>query len=72
MDGAFRILGFPEPGDPDVVYMENQIGSLYLEQDPEIARYTQMFNHLIAKALDPDDSRRMIARVARDLTELST
>jgi transcriptional regulator with XRE-family HTH domain len=72
MDGAFRILGFPEPGDPDVVYMENQIGSLYLEQDPEIARYAQMFNHLIAKALDPDDSRRMIARVARDLTELST
>jgi len=25
MDGAFRILGFPEPGDPDVVYLESQI-----------------------------------------------
>lgn len=72
MDGAFRILGFPEPGDPDVVYLENQIGSLYLEESPEIARYAQMFNHLIAKALDPDDSRRMIARVARELTELPT
>ena len=32
MDGSFRILGFPEPGDPDVVYLENQAGSLYLEE----------------------------------------
>jgi transcriptional regulator with XRE-family HTH domain len=70
MDGAFRILGFPEPGDPDVVYLENQIGSLYLEEDLEVARYEQMFSSLIAKALDPDDSRRMIAWVAKDLTEL--
>jgi transcriptional regulator with XRE-family HTH domain len=70
MDGAFRILGFPEPGDPNVVYLENQIGSLYLEEDLEVARYAQMFSHLIAKALDPDDSRRMIAWVAKDLTEL--
>jgi len=27
-----------------------------------------MFNHLIAKALDPDESRRLIAQVARELT----
>jgi hypothetical protein len=31
-----------------------------------------MFNHLIAKALDPEDSRRLIARVATDLNELRT
>jgi hypothetical protein len=72
MDGGFRILGFPEPADPDVVYLENQAGSLYLEEEPEIDRYARMFNHLIAKALDPEESRRMIARVARDLTDLPT
>lgn len=70
MDGGFRILGFPEAADPDVVYLENQAGSLYLEEEPEIDRYARMFSHLIAKALDPEESRRMIARVARDLTEL--
>jgi transcriptional regulator with XRE-family HTH domain len=70
MDGAFRILGFPEPGDPDVVYLENQIGSLYLEERPEVARYAQMFNHLVTQALDPDDSRRMIAHAAKELAEL--
>ncbi len=72
MDGSFEILGFPDPADPDVVYLENQAGSLYLEEEPEIDRYARMFNHLIAKALDPDESRRMIARVARDLTDLPT
>jgi transcriptional regulator with XRE-family HTH domain len=72
MDGGFRILGFPESADPDVVYLENQAGSLYLEEEPEIDRYARMFSHLIAKALDPEESRRMIARVARDLTDLPT
>lgn len=70
MDGGFRILGFPEAADPDMVYLENQAGSLYLEEEPEIDRYARMFSHLIAKALDPEESRHMIARVARDLTEL--
>jgi transcriptional regulator with XRE-family HTH domain len=68
MDGSFEILGFPEPGDPDVVYLENQAGSLYLEEQPEIDRYARMFSHLMAKALDPEESRRMIAQIAADLT----
>ena len=68
MDGSFRILGFPEPSDPDVVYLENQAGSLYLEEAAEIDRYARMFSHLIAKALDPEESRRLIARIAADLT----
>jgi len=72
MVGGFRIVGFPEAADPDVVYLENQAGSLYLEEEAEIDRYARMFNHLIAKALDPEESRRMIARVARDLTDLPT
>src|SRR5262249_20061675 len=72
MDGSFSILGFPEATDPDVVYLENQAGSLYLEEEAEIDRYARMFNHLIAKALDPEESRRMIARVAQDLTDLPT
>ena len=45
------ILGFPEAHDPDVVYLENQAGSIYVEEAGETERYSQMFNHLIAKAL---------------------
>jgi hypothetical protein len=65
MDGSFEILGFPDD-DPSVVYLENQVGSLYLETTQEIERYTLMFNHLIAKALDPDESRALIAKVAAE------
>jgi transcriptional regulator with XRE-family HTH domain len=69
MDGSFIILGFPETADPDVVYLESQTGSLYLEEAPATERYARMFSHLIAKALDPDESRRLITRAANDLTE---
>ena len=63
MEGAFSILSFPEPNDPDVVYLENQAGSLYLEEVPEIDRYSRMFSQLMAAALAPDASRRLIMRV---------
>lgn len=67
MDGSFIILGFPEVSDPDVVYLESQTGSLYLEKPPEPERYQAMFSHLVAKALDPDESRNMIAEAAAEL-----
>jgi transcriptional regulator with XRE-family HTH domain len=68
MDGSFIVLGFPEPTDPDVVYLESQAGSLYLERSPESERYAAIFSHLIAKALDPDESRVLIARAAAEMT----
>jgi transcriptional regulator with XRE-family HTH domain len=67
MDGSFIILGFPEVPDPDVVYLESQTGSLYLEKLPEVERYQVMFNHLVAKALGPDESRNLIAETAVEL-----
>jgi transcriptional regulator with XRE-family HTH domain len=67
MEGAFRILGFPEPLDPDVVFQENQTGGLYLEKPDEVDRYSLMFSHLTAKALDPGASRALIAKVAAEL-----
>jgi hypothetical protein len=68
MNESFIVLGFPEPTDPDVVYLESQAGSLYLERRPEVERYAVMFSHLIAKALDPDESRALIARAAAEVT----
>jgi transcriptional regulator with XRE-family HTH domain len=68
MDGSFIILGFPEAADPDVAYLESQTGSLYLEKQPEVERYQAMFNHLVAKALGPEESVNLIAQVAAELT----
>jgi len=64
MDGGFSILGFPEPSDPSVVYLENAAGSVYLEELAEVARFDRMFSHIIAKALSPEDSRRLLGRLA--------
>lgn len=68
MDGSFIVLRFPEQEDTDVVYTESQAGSLYLEKPPEVDRYVAMFSHLTAKALDPDESRALIAQAAADLS----
>jgi len=67
MDGSFIILGFPEAPDPDVVYLESQTGSLYLEKLPEVDRYQAMFNHLVAKALGPEESINLITQAAAEL-----
>lgn len=67
MDGAFSILKFSERADPDVVYVEYRAGSLYLEGQAEVDGYILMFDHLRARALGPDESRALIAKVAADL-----
>ncbi|MFG1875005.1 helix-turn-helix domain-containing protein [Sphaerisporangium sp. NPDC049003] len=66
MDGGFVILGFPEAPDPDVVYLENQVGSLYLEEPTGVDRYNLVFNHLRAKALDPDQTRSLFAQASKE------
>jgi transcriptional regulator with XRE-family HTH domain len=67
MEGPYNILGFPDSHDPDVVYQENQSGSVYVEEAGEAERFSQMFSHLIAKALSPEDSIRLITDVMRSL-----
>jgi transcriptional regulator with XRE-family HTH domain len=64
MDGGFSILGFPEPSDPAVVYLENSAGSVYLEETSEVDRFNRMFSHIIAKALSPEDSRLLLSTAA--------
>lgn len=67
MDGSFSILGYPDPADPDVAYVEAQVGSLFLERPSEVERYDAMWRHLVAKAAGPDESAAMIAQAAADL-----
>ncbi|MBC6459206.1 helix-turn-helix domain-containing protein [Actinomadura sp. HBU206391] len=67
MQHGFFILGFAEPLDPDVVYVEYRTGGLYLEQQSEIAAYGVIFDHLRAKALAPDESRMLIKEIASQM-----
>jgi transcriptional regulator with XRE-family HTH domain len=67
MDGAFSILSFPEPADPEVVYLEHATSDLFLERAEDVRRYTLLFDHLRAAALRPGDSTAVISRMLKDL-----
>jgi len=67
MIGSFEILGFPEPIDPDVVYLENMASALFLEEPADINRYVQVFDYLRATALSPRATSDMLAAAAEEL-----
>lgn len=65
--GPFMLLDFP-PGnraepDPPVVYRELLTGSLYLDREPEVAAYEQVWAGLDAVALDQAESRHLIEKI---------
>jgi transcriptional regulator with XRE-family HTH domain len=66
--GPFVILEFVEPTDPAVVYVETLAGDIYLEERADVSRYILAFDRLLAAALHPDDSVRMIQQAAEDMT----
>ncbi|MFB9802422.1 DUF5753 domain-containing protein, partial [Streptomonospora salina] len=67
MLGSFKILQFPQDEDPDVVYLEEQTGSLYVEKLEEVRRYSLMFDHLREKAISGPESLSMLKQAAKEL-----
>ncbi|QKG25579.1 XRE family transcriptional regulator [Actinomadura verrucosospora] len=67
MDGPCNLLRFPDPRDPDVVYVQYRRGSLYLENPSDVEEYVDLFDHLRSRALGPDESRALIRRVAEEM-----
>jgi transcriptional regulator with XRE-family HTH domain len=69
MDGEFTIFSFSDPADPDLVFIENSGGDLYLERPDRTQRYRLIFSHLQAAALNPVESVRALADVQQHLPE---
>jgi transcriptional regulator with XRE-family HTH domain len=63
MHGSFAVMDFPDAADPELVYIENMAGALYLEKEADVRRYAEMFDQLRAAALNVADSRVMIAEL---------
>ncbi|HEX5495302.1 MAG TPA: helix-turn-helix transcriptional regulator [Mycobacteriales bacterium] len=57
MAGAFRILDFDDPDDPDVVYLESHVGALYLEEPAEVEEYRRIFALIRDEATDIEEYR---------------
>ncbi|QKV94164.1 helix-turn-helix domain-containing protein [Streptomyces sp. NA02950] len=64
MPGSFVHMDFPDPADPELVYVDTPAGDLFLESETEIRRYKSMFEHLQAVAVGPNESADLLAKVA--------
>jgi transcriptional regulator with XRE-family HTH domain len=71
LGGAFTIIGFPDPTDLDVVYVDSPAGNIFLEKGKDVRRHTTWFDHLRAAALPPDESTDFIALVADEFKKTS-
>ncbi|MEZ0073876.1 helix-turn-helix transcriptional regulator [Planotetraspora sp. GP83] len=67
MGNPLAILTFPDPEDPDVVFLENMGGELYLEGSEQVRGYVQVFDHLRAAALGPESSLEKIESVEKEM-----
>jgi transcriptional regulator with XRE-family HTH domain len=65
--GPFIILGFAEPIEPEVVYMETVGGNLYVDKSEEVRLFTTVFDQLRAVALSPSQSAAMLQALAGEL-----
>ncbi|WP_344095457.1 helix-turn-helix transcriptional regulator [Streptomyces stramineus] len=65
LDGPFTTFHF-DVGEP-VVAVEPLTNALYLEEDAPVAKYAFAFNNVLTRALDPDGSRDLIAKIAKEM-----
>ena len=64
--GQYAILEFPDASDSSVVYIEGVTSDLYLEKANDVQKYSVMYEHLRAQALNVEQSRQFIADIAKD------
>lgn len=69
LDGPFVIIRFPEPTDPDMVYLEHTGREHYLDDPDAVALHALLFDHLRAAALKPDDSLKLVDGRAEELED---
>jgi len=64
--GSFTVLRFAERDLPDVVYLEQLTGAIYLDQRSDVEQYLEVVDELSGEALTPDASTRFIEQVAME------
>jgi transcriptional regulator with XRE-family HTH domain len=66
INGQYAILEFPDTSDSSVVYIEGVTSDLYLEKANDVQKYSVMYEHLRAQALNVDHTRQFIADIAKE------
>ncbi|MGW8887968.1 helix-turn-helix domain-containing protein [Streptomyces sp. NPDC055749] len=68
INGQYAILEFPDAADSSVVYIEGVTSDLYLEKANDVQRYSVMYEHLRAQALNVEQTREFISDIAKGYT----
>ncbi|MET9495862.1 helix-turn-helix transcriptional regulator [Streptomyces sp. NPDC006552] len=66
LNGQYAILEFPDAADSSVVYIEGVTSDLYLEKANDVQKYSVMYEHLRAQALNVEQSRQFISDIAKE------
>ncbi len=66
LDGAFWLFEMPDPY-PDVAYVDNLAGAVYVEEDAAVDRFRQAYHQLSAMAIWGMESAAVIAATAKEL-----
>ncbi|MFJ8825582.1 helix-turn-helix domain-containing protein [Streptomyces sp. NPDC102467] len=66
LNGQYAILEFPDAADSSVVYIEGVTSDLYLEKANDVQKYSVMYEHLRAQALNVEQSRQYISEIAKE------
>jgi hypothetical protein len=67
LNGPFSVLGFADPDEPTIAYVENAVGATHVHKDAEVRGYKLVFDRLRSEALSPRDSVALIERLAAGL-----
>jgi transcriptional regulator with XRE-family HTH domain len=65
--GAFTLLSFPESDLPDLVYLEQLTGALYIDKHDEVVEYDKAMTTLDRISLGPVESVDWLAALRREL-----
>jgi len=67
MGGSFTVLGYGEPDEPEVAYLEHTVKALHLHKEADVNVCKLVFDRLRSEALSPVDSVALVQRLAADL-----
>lgn len=63
LSSNFTVAKFADPAEPDLAYIEYGFGSLQIEKEAEVSAARLMFAHLADRALDDQDSVKLIRQL---------
>ncbi|MEV0622003.1 helix-turn-helix transcriptional regulator [Nonomuraea sp. NPDC050404] len=67
MYGPFHLFRFPFPELPDIVYLENALGAVYLDQYPDVTAFQEALDRMSAQALPPQRTEAFLGDIRKEI-----